>query len=262
MQAEVGVPRQETDRDPEVRDPMETAVPSLPNDAARAPRAGRAPAWDDDDAPVHRLSAGEAARFRDQRRSPSPWRVVLMSTEAGVAFAVNDGQAGFPATFLTDTADVDMKVENQSLRIRSARTARCYLGPAPELKDAEGFVDTGDVLELRGDRYHFAGRRDGIINVGGNKVHPEEVESVINRHPYVHMSLVRTRRNPITGALVVADVVLKTASEPRANGVHEIQSGILSLCRETLPPHKVPATINIVAALAVSETGKLIRRHA
>ena len=105
-----------------------------------------------------------------------------------------------------------MKIENGSLRIRSERTAFRYLdqesGP---LKDAEGFVDTGDVLELRDDRYYFVGRRDGVINVGGLKVHPEEVEAVINRHPEVRMSLVRTKKNPITGALVVADVVLKVA---------------------------------------------------
>ena len=64
------------------------------------------------------------------------------------------------------------------------------------------------MLELRDGRYHFVGRRDGVINVGGMKVHPEEVEAVINRHPRVRMSLVRTEKNPITGALVVADVVL------------------------------------------------------
>jgi len=41
------------------------------------------------------------------------------------------------------------------------------------------------------------------------KVHPEEIEAVINRHPCVRMSLVRGRQNPVTGSIVVADVVLK-----------------------------------------------------
>ena len=50
------------------------------------------------------------------------------------------------------------------------------------LTDSEGFVDTGDMVELRGDRYYFVGRRGGIINIGGLKVHPEEIEAVINRH--------------------------------------------------------------------------------
>src|SRR6266851_3848472 len=111
------------------------------------------------------------------------------STEAGVAFDVVDGLAGFPASFIGNgDADVEMKVEDGSLRIRSTRTAIRYLGsPEQVLVDNDGFVDTGDMVELRGDRYYFVGRRDGIINVGGLKVHPEEVEEVINRHPHVRM---------------------------------------------------------------------------
>jgi acyl-coenzyme A synthetase/AMP-(fatty) acid ligase len=183
------------------------------------------------------------------------------TTEAGVAFDVNDGITGFPSSVLRRTPEVEMKVENGSLRIRSARTASRYLdaehGP---LKDAEGFVDTTDMLDLRNDRYHFVGRRDGVINVGGLKVHPEEVEEVINRHPEVRMSLVRTKKNPITGALVVADVVLRAASGPEGDGDRQIQQEILMLCREELASHKVPATINFVATLAVGDSGKLIRR--
>jgi acyl-coenzyme A synthetase/AMP-(fatty) acid ligase len=184
------------------------------------------------------------------------------TTEAGVAFDVNDGITGFPSSVLRRTPGVEMKVENGSLRIRSARTASRYLdaehGP---LKDAESFVDTTDMLDLRNDRYHFVGRRDGVINVGGLKVHPEEVEEVINRHPEVRMSLVRTKKNPITGALVVADVVLRSASAPESHGDRQIQQDILLLCREELASHKVPATINFVSALAVADSGKLIRRH-
>jgi acyl-coenzyme A synthetase/AMP-(fatty) acid ligase len=185
------------------------------------------------------------------------------TTEAGVVFDVNDGLMGFPAEVIEHTPDVVMKIENRSLRVRSGRTARCYLGDHNHaIQDAEGFVDTGDVLELREGRYHFVGRGDGMINVGGMKVYPEEVEAVINSHPQVQMSLVRTKKNPITGALVIADVVLKVASEPASTDMGELHHDILRLCRETLPSHKVPAAINFVPALAVAETGKLIRRHA
>jgi acyl-coenzyme A synthetase/AMP-(fatty) acid ligase len=182
------------------------------------------------------------------------------TTEAGVAFDVNDGLAGFPASVLEHTPDVEMKIENRSLRIRSNRTARCYLGDQPQaLRDGEEFVNTADVLELRQDRYYFVGRGDGMINVGGMKVYPEEVEAVINGHPKVEMSLVHTKKNPITGALVVADVVLKSAPK---TGCSEVRIDILRHCREALPSHKVPATINFVPALAVADTGKLIRFHA
>ena len=122
------------------------------------------------------------------------------TTEAGVAFDVRDALSGIPANMLTEASEVDMKVVNSTLRIRSSRTADRYLGEnPPAMKDPEGFVDTGDVLELRDGRYHFQGRRDGVINVGGLKVHPEEVEAVLNRHPQVQLSLVKTKKNPITG---------------------------------------------------------------
>jgi acyl-coenzyme A synthetase/AMP-(fatty) acid ligase len=183
------------------------------------------------------------------------------STEAGVAFGVTDGLAGFPANTIENTAGVDMKVKDGSLRIRSARTASRYLSESGHtLKDADGFVDTGDTLELRGDRYYFVGRRDGVINVGGLKVHPEEVEAVINRHVDVQVSLVHTRKNPVTGALVVADVVLKPALAER--NIPSLKREIILLCREGLPSHKIPASINFVPALAVAETGKLTRHHA
>jgi acyl-coenzyme A synthetase/AMP-(fatty) acid ligase len=181
------------------------------------------------------------------------------STEAGVGFDVNDGRAGFPANLIGAPGEVEMKVVEGSLRIRSPRTAIGYAGgDAAPLADAEGFVDTGDMLELIGGRYHFAGRKGGIINVGGLKVHPEEVEAVINRHPQVRMSLVRPRKSPITGAIVVAEVVLR---EEVAEGP-ELRDEILKLCRERLAQHKVPAVVSFVPALAVAASGKLERRHA
>jgi acyl-coenzyme A synthetase/AMP-(fatty) acid ligase len=185
------------------------------------------------------------------------------STEAGVAFDVKDTMSGVPSAMIQHTPGVEMKIEHGTLRIRSDRTASRYLNhECRPLKDKDGFVDTGDVLELRGDRYHFIGRRDGVINVGGLKVHPEEIEEVINRHPHVRMSLVRTRKNPLMGALVVADVVLRMADQPGSTDDCTIQRDILSLCRESLSAHKVPVSINFVSALAVAESGKLIRRHA
>ena len=85
------------------------------------------------------------------------------STEAGVGFVVEDGLAGFPASLLTQRGvEVELKVEEGSLRIRSARTAIRYLGsPGEPLADGDDFVDTGDIVELRGARYHFVGRRGG-----------------------------------------------------------------------------------------------------
>jgi acyl-CoA synthetase (AMP-forming)/AMP-acid ligase II len=183
------------------------------------------------------------------------------STEAGVGFAVNDGLEGFPADMIgTSRHGVEMKIEDGSLRIRSTRTAAAYVGRnAAALADSDGFVDTGDMVEPRGHRYYFVGRRGGIINIGGLKVHPEEIEAVINRQADVRMSRAKSRRSPITGAIVVADVVL--AGNCSA-GNAEIRERILADCRASLAPHKVPAVIKFVASLELTAGGKLARHDA
>jgi acyl-coenzyme A synthetase/AMP-(fatty) acid ligase len=183
------------------------------------------------------------------------------STEAGVGFAVNDGREGFPASLLGLRDGVEMKVEEGSLRIRSTRTAHAYIGrSAAALTDAEGFVDTGDMVELRGDRYYFVGRRGGIINIGGLKVHPEEIEAVINRQPEVRMSRAKSRRSPITGAVVVADVILADGEDTARSD--DVRARILADCKASLAPHKVPAVIKFVASLDITAAGKLARHDA
>jgi acyl-coenzyme A synthetase/AMP-(fatty) acid ligase len=185
------------------------------------------------------------------------------STEAGVGFEVDDGLEGFPAHFVdAGNGDVDIRIADGSLRLRSARTASAYIGTgAPALLDKDGFVDTGDMVERGGSRYYFVGRKDGIVNVGGLKVHPEEVEAAINRHAGVQGSLVKARKSPITGAIVVADVVLK--ANPRGGDAGPLlvalEREIIDLCRRDLAPYKVPAAIRFVPALPMSATGKLVR---
>jgi acyl-coenzyme A synthetase/AMP-(fatty) acid ligase len=179
------------------------------------------------------------------------------STEAGVAFNVADGLEGFPVSLVSQShgSEVEMKVIDGSLRIRSERTARHYVGMEDELHDTDGFVDSGDMVERRGDRYYFVGRRGGIINVGGLKVHPEEVEAVINSHPSVQMSRVSARKNPITGALVQADIVANGAGTAKETLIGEVSA----LCRANLPAHKVPSRITVVDELTVTPGGKLGR---
>jgi acyl-coenzyme A synthetase/AMP-(fatty) acid ligase len=183
------------------------------------------------------------------------------STEAGVGFAVNDGLEGFPQNYLGNRNGVEMKVVDGSLRIRSTRTAHAYIGRnAAALTDADGFVDSCDIVELRGDRYYFVGRRGGIINIGGLKVHPEEIEAVINRHGEVRMSRAKSRKSPITGGIVVADVILADGTDLARQ--KEIRDQILQQCRSHLASHKVPAVIRFVEALDVTAAGKLARTDA
>ena len=181
------------------------------------------------------------------------------STEAGVGFEVVDGREGFPASLIDEAGDVDLRVFDGSLRIRSNRMARRYVGRDDlALFDDDGFVDTDDMVERRGERYYFMGRRAGVINIGGLKVHPEEVEQVINLHARVRMSLVKARRSPIMGDLVVADVVLKADVATEARSM--LSADILAFCRERLERHKAPVSINFVPSLDIVASGKLARR--
>jgi acyl-coenzyme A synthetase/AMP-(fatty) acid ligase len=187
------------------------------------------------------------------------------STEAGVGFHVDDEREGFPANFVGTQRDgVEIRIENGSLHLRSRGTASRYLGEGLRaIPRADGFVDTGDTIEVRNERCYFVGRAGGIINVGGMKVHPEEIEGVINRHPDVRMSLVRPKKNPITGSVVVADVVLNTLDASDADArKSEVKSEIIKLCRSSLTEWKVPVVVSFVPSLAMTEGGKLARSHA
>jgi acyl-CoA synthetase (AMP-forming)/AMP-acid ligase II len=218
-------------------------------------------------APRYVRLSGEVAHqaILDQLRAAYPDAALVhafASTEAGLGFEVTDGLAGFPAALLDKPASgVEVRVIDGTLRLRSTRIAGRLLnrGDAQVAGD-DGFVDTGDAVVLQGDRYVFAGRRDGVINVGGQKVHPEEVEAVINAHPRVQMSLVRARRNAITGAIVVADIVARAEAEAMPAG--QLEEDVKALCRARLAPHKIPAAIRLVPQLTIAPSGKLVRPHA
>jgi acyl-coenzyme A synthetase/AMP-(fatty) acid ligase len=218
--------------------------------------------------PRYARLSGEVAdqAVLDSLRHAYPGAIVahaFASTEAGVAFEVRDGLAGFPVSLVGAAgARVELRVAAETLQIRSAGNAERYLGEGMEaIRGPDGFVDTGDRVEAREGRYYFMGRRGGVINVGGLKVHPEEVEAVLNAHPWVQMSLVKARRSPITGAMVTADVVLAEASAapgPRPAAA-ELTRELTESCRRKLAAHKVPAMIRIVPALDISPSGKLVR---
>lgn len=220
-------------------------------------------------APGYVRLSGEIAdqAVLDSLRATYPQAIVahaFASTEAGVAFEVRDGKAGFPQALVgAQGGRVEMRVAEDTLRIRSPGVAQRYLGEAVEpIRQPDGFVDTGDRVELREGRYYFAGRRGGVINVGGQKVHPEEVEAVINTHPWVRMSLVKARRNAITGAIVTADVVLAEDGPGERPSPALLTRQISEQCKAALAPFKVPAMVRFVPALEVSAAGKLVRPSA
>jgi acyl-coenzyme A synthetase/AMP-(fatty) acid ligase len=86
------------------------------------------------------------------------------------------------------------------------------------------------------------------------------VEAVINRHASVQMSRARSRRSPITGAIVVADVILTNGTNAERH--ERIRTEILGQCKDCLAAWKVPAVIRFVERLDVTAAGKLARTDA
>ena len=218
-------------------------------------------------APRYVRLSGEIAdqAILDQLRHQYPQAAIVhafASTEAGVAFEVSDGLAGVPADQLHRSSDVEIKMEAETLRVRSPRNASRYLDETRRsLKGDDGFVNTKDVLTLHDGRYFFAGRQDGVINVGGLKVHPEEVESVLNSHPEIRHSFVHAKCSPVVGALVAADVLLRVPQSDASESA-KICREVLAFCREKLPAYKVPVSIRPVLFLPIADTGKLARTDA
>lgn len=182
---------------------------------------------------------------------------IYASTEAGAGFSVSDGKEGFPLSYLSDPpAGVKLKLDaGGGLRLWKEKTASRYLSAEGAIADAEGYVETGDLVELRGDRCVFLGRANGAINVGGNKVQPEEVERVIRELAEVADVSVYAKKNPISGALVAASVVLRSgAAEPAA-----IRAKIRAHCTARLESYKVPAFVGFCENLQVTAAGKVLR---
>lgn len=199
------------------------------------------------------LVLGALARAYPQARITH----IYASTEAGVGFSVKDGRAGFPAAYLTTPpAGVELKVDAAGrLWLRPAVRGQFLVGGG-RLEDAAGWIDSGDLVERRGDRFYFLGRASGAINVGGDKVFPEEVERVILELPEIALVRVTGRRNPIVGALVEAVVAPR---EPGSDPV-ALARRVREHCAARLPRFKVPAVVQVVEALEVEGTGKLTRR--
>ena len=175
---------------------------------------------------------------------------IYASTEAGVGFSVKDGRAGFPAAWLDrPPAGVMMKLHKGTLWLRPPQAA-----PATAT-DAEGFIDSGDLIEVEADRAHFLGRASGLINVGGTKVYPEVVEAVVRAVPGVRLVRVTAKRSPITGALVMAEVLADEGADPAA-----LKPAILAACRAALPREAVPGVVRLVDDMGLNAAGKLVRR--
>ncbi len=131
----------------------------------------------------------------------------------------------------------ETKIVDGVLWVRAQSAMLGYLN-APSPFDAEGWMNTQDMVEVDGEYIRILGRRSEIINVGGQKVYPAEVESVLLQMPNVRDAAVVGEANPITGQIVTVRCNL---FEPEDLG--DFKRRLRAFCRERLAAYKIPAKI-------------------
>lgn len=134
----------------------------------------------------------------------------------------------------------ETKIVDGRLWVKAESAMLGYLN-APSPFDADGFYDTGDTVERDGEWLRIIGRESEIINVGGSKVFPAEVESVLLELDNVADVAVHGEPSPITGRIVAATVRL-VRDEPAG----EFKQRMRQFCITRLEPFKIPARVRIV----------------
>ena len=174
------------------------------------------------------------------------------STEAGLGLSVSDRYAGFPVQFLDSSKGFsEAKLKEGRLYLRTPSSAYNYVD-GMAFKDSQGWMDTGDLVKVEGDRFFIIGRKSGIINMGGDKVNPENVRQTLLEHPEVIQASVFGKKNPITGMLLAANIQLK------ANIDKELaKESIRAFIKENLQTKDQPRLIRFVNDIELAITGKL-----
>lgn len=160
---------------------------------------------------------------------------IYATTESGPAFAISDGLAGFPESFL------DRK--HRSGVLPSLLNGELVLGRYSR-KGRGNPIFTGDLVEKRGSRIHFIGRKDDIVNIGGSKISLNEIEEEFMRLGLAVDCKAKSQSNSILGEVISIDVIWK--DKPVSD------SQVREALKENLPRYAMPAVINTVEELEYS----------
>ena len=183
---------------------------------------------------------------------------IYATTELGRCFSVTDGQAGFPATYLDrpTTDGVELRIVEGELWVRSANAMVGYdtSMTSPSMTEAEGWWCTGDAVTLESGRVYFQGRRGDMINVGGNKVSPLEVEQQLRDLEEIADVRVFGKTSSIAGQLVACQVV----PQPPASAEHARRA--VAQAAADWPTYQRPRVIDVVDAIPLTTAGKTSRR--
>ena len=137
-------------------------------------------------------------------------------------------------------AGFEHKIVDGVLWIRSRSAMLGYLN-APSPFDADGWFNTQDLVERDGEYIRILGRKSELINVGGEKVHPTEIENVLLQIDNVKDVTVRGQPNPVTGEVVAAKITPLGPEDPDA-----LKRRVRQFCHARLERYKIPAVIDVV----------------
>ena len=147
----------------------------------------------------------------------------------------------------------EYKIVENELWLRSKTQVLGYLNASMDSFTSDGWFKTGDLVEVDGEYIKIIGRAKEVINVGGQKVLPSEVESIILEMEEISDCMVYGEKNAITGQTVVCDVVLNKKIE-------NIKKRVRVFCKDRLDAYKIPTKVNVVDKTNFSDRFKKIRR--
>ena len=147
----------------------------------------------------------------------------------------------------------EYKIVENELWLRSKTQVLGYLNASMDSFTSDGWFKTGDLVEVDGEYIKIIGRAKEIINVGGQKVLPSEIESIILEMEEISDCMVYAEQNAITGQTVVCDVVLN-------NKIENIKKRVRVFCKDRLDAYKIPTKVNVVDKTNFSDRFKKIRR--
>jgi len=146
----------------------------------------------------------------------------------------------------------EFKIIDTELWIKSKTQILGYLNSSMERFTDDGWFKTGDLVEeMEGGFIKIIGRNSEVINVGGEKVLPSEVESILFQMPSIKDCIVFGESNPITGQMVVAKVLYNETLK-----ISEIKKLVVGFCKNKLERYKIPAKIILMRESEFSERFK------
>ncbi|RBQ32736.1 o-succinylbenzoate--CoA ligase [Arcobacter sp. FW59] len=147
----------------------------------------------------------------------------------------------------------EYKIVENELWLRSQTQVLGYLNASMDSFTSDGWFKTGDLVEVLDGFLKIIGRSKEVINVGGQKVLPSEVESIILSLDEIDDCMVYGEKNAITGQTVVCDVVLN-------KDIENIKKVIRLFCKDKLDAFKIPTKVNIVEKTNFNDRFKKIRK--